>query len=335
MNYSRSGQRGTMQSYNPAPSFVLPRLRSFSTCRSRWRVSASSNLPASWPGPGPGRCWPTSAPTSSRSSARATGDDTRGWGPPFVRRRRRQAYRLGLFPFRQPRQALDRSRLRERGRPPHRAQAGEALGRADREFQGRRARQIRPRLQEPGAGKPAADLLLGHRLRPGRALRQARRLRPDGARHGRHHGSDRHGRTARRPASAWRSPTSSPAAIRWSASWPRSPQREKTGKGCYVDTALVDSTVGVLCQPGAQLSRLRQNAETHRQFAPQHRALPGISRWPTATSSSPPATTTSTSSSATCWARPSSPRAPTTRTMSAGSSIATSWSASCRRSPRR
>ena len=55
-------------------------------------------------------------------------------------------------------------------------------------------------------------------------------------------------------------------------------EREKTGKGCYVDAALVDSTVGVSVEPGDELSRLRQRAEAHRQRARQHRALPGISR---------------------------------------------------------
>ncbi len=41
-------------------------------------------------------------------------------------------------------------------------------------------------------------------------------------------------------------PTSSPASIRWSASSPRWREREQTGRGGYVDTALVDTTVGVL-----------------------------------------------------------------------------------------
>ena len=42
-------------------------------------------------------------------------------GPAFRRRQGRKAYRLRLFPFRQPRQAFDRAGLRERGGPPHRA----------------------------------------------------------------------------------------------------------------------------------------------------------------------------------------------------------------------
>ena len=81
---------------------------------------------------------------------------------------------------------------------------------------------------------PAPDLLLGHRLRPDRALRRARRLRPDGAGHGRLHGPHRHaGRRAdarrragrrhlhrrlfggRHPRRA-RTSASAPAAAAWS-----------------------------------------------------------------------------------------------------------------------
>ena len=47
-------------------------------------------------------------------------------------------------------------------------------------------------------------------------------------------------------APACRSPTSSPASIRWSASSRRWRERERTGRGTLVDTALLDSQVGVL-----------------------------------------------------------------------------------------
>ena len=57
----------------------------------------------------------------------------------------------------------------------------------------------------------------------------ARRLRPDGAGHGRHHGAHRHGRTASRCASAWRLRTSSPASIRRSAFWRRWRSARRTG----------------------------------------------------------------------------------------------------------
>ena len=93
---------------------------------------------------------------------------------------------------------------------------------------------------------PAPDLLLGHRLRPDRALRRPRRLRPDGAGHGRDHGPDRRRRTASRSARACRSPTSSPASIRRSASSPRSPSASAPAAAAWSTPPCVDSQVGVL-----------------------------------------------------------------------------------------
>ena len=58
---------------------------------------------------------------------KGAGDDTRGWGPPFVEGSRRRPSRRRLFPRHQPRQALDRARFRERGRAAPGAQAGRAL----------------------------------------------------------------------------------------------------------------------------------------------------------------------------------------------------------------
>ena len=45
-------------------------------------------------------------------------------------------------------------------------------------------------------------------------------------------------------------------------------QREKTGKGCYVDTALVDSTVGVLANQALNYLVSERTPEAHRQCAP-------------------------------------------------------------------
>ena len=88
-------------------------------------------------------------------------------------------------------------------------------------------------------------------------------------------------------------------AIRWSASWRRWRSARRPAKA-------VMSTPRWWTRPSACLSNQALNylvsgerAQAHRQLAPQHRALPGISRSPTATSSSRPATTISTSSSAT------------------------------------
>ena len=123
-----------------------------------------------------------------------TGDDTRAWGPPFIEAKDGGHLGAAYFHATNRGKRSIEARFRDRGRQAHRQEARRALRRADRELQGRRARQVRPRLQEPRAGMPAADLLLGHRLRPGRPLCHARRLRPDGAGHGRLHEPHRHGR---------------------------------------------------------------------------------------------------------------------------------------------
>ena len=66
-----------------------------------------------------------------------------------------------------------------------------------REFQGRRAREVRARRGVAARRQPAAGLCLDHRLRPGRALRRPRRLRFHHPGHGR---ADEHHRPARRRA---------------------------------------------------------------------------------------------------------------------------------------
>ena len=53
-------------------------------------------------------------------------------------------------------------------------------------------------------------------------------------------------------------------------------QRERTGKGCYVDTALVDSTVGVLANQAMNFLVSGEVPQAHRQRASQHRALSGV-----------------------------------------------------------
>ena len=72
------------------------------------------------------------------------GDDTRKWGPPFIEtgEERAAAYFHGCN---RGKRSIIADFSTERGREIVRAPRG-ALGRADREFQGRRARQVRPRL---------------------------------------------------------------------------------------------------------------------------------------------------------------------------------------------
>ena len=66
------------------PCGAWPREVGSVSCRVRWLVCACWSSPGFWQVLGPASCSPISAPTSSRSSAPASGDDTRAWGPPFV-----------------------------------------------------------------------------------------------------------------------------------------------------------------------------------------------------------------------------------------------------------
>ncbi len=53
-------------------------------------------------------------------------------------------------------------------------------------------------------------------------------------------------------------------------------QRDRTGRGCLVDTSLLDSQVGVLANQALNYLVSRQGAEPHRQCPSQYRALPGV-----------------------------------------------------------
>ena len=111
------------------------------------------------------------------------GDDTRAWGPPFLKDKSGADTQRGrLLPVGQSRQALDHARPRQAGRPARRARAGGALRHRAREFQGRHAQALRSRLRKPEGDQSAADLLLDHRLRPDRpeARRAGLRLHDPG-----------------------------------------------------------------------------------------------------------------------------------------------------------
>ncbi len=125
------------------------------------------------------------------------GDDTRAWGPPSSQRDGR-ARRRRLLSLRQPQQALGRPSIspsREgadlvRRLAPHCRHLG-------RELQDRRPEEIRARLRTLARDQPGHRLLLDHRLRPDRPVREAPRLRLHDPGHGR---ADEHHRRARRRA---------------------------------------------------------------------------------------------------------------------------------------
>ena len=99
-----------------------------------------------------------------------------------------------LFPLLQPRQAFDRGRFRDAGRPGLIRELALHADVVIENFKVGGLEEIRPRLREPEGGQSAARLLLDHRFRPGRALCLTRRLRLHDPGHGRHHGSDRRSR---------------------------------------------------------------------------------------------------------------------------------------------
>ena len=116
-----------------------------------------------------------------------SGDDTRGFAPPFDAGHQRKR----LFRRREPQQAVRDARHRQaRG-----SGAGGAADRAMRhpggELQGRRAGEIRPGLRTAAWEISPPGLLLDHRLRPDRAVCAAPRLRQPGAGDGRGDEPDR------------------------------------------------------------------------------------------------------------------------------------------------
>ena len=78
-----------------------------------------------------------------------TGDDTRAWGPPFIEAKDGGHLGAAYFHCTNRGKRSIEADFESRGRQAHRQEARGALRRADRELQGRRARQVRARLQEP------------------------------------------------------------------------------------------------------------------------------------------------------------------------------------------
>ena len=86
------------------------------------------------------------------------GDDTRGWGPPFVGEPDARA--VDVLPLRQPQQGVDRPRPQGRGRPRRPAAAGRPGRRAGRELPHRRPRAARPRHRVAAASATRALVVL-------------------------------------------------------------------------------------------------------------------------------------------------------------------------------
>ena len=87
---------------------------------------------------------------------KGAGDDTRGWGPPFVQAA--DGGHLGAAYFHGTNRGKRSIELdfESDGGPAHREEAGGALRHADREFQSRRPEEVRSRLREPRQGQSRA-----------------------------------------------------------------------------------------------------------------------------------------------------------------------------------
>ncbi len=223
------------------------------------------------------------------------GDDTRGWGPPFVDAKRRRPSRRRLFPRRQPRQAFDRARLRERGRQAHRAKLAARSDILIENFKVGGLDEVRARLQEPVA-RSIRRLIYCSVTGFGQTGPYAPRAGYDLMAQGMGGFMDLTGTAGRRADPRGRAGVRHLHRHLFSR---RHPGRAATARA---------HRQGLLCghragrhdrrrarQPGAELSRVGQGAQA-ASATPIPTSCPiRCSRSPTATSSSPPATTASIS----------------------------------------
>ena len=174
------------------------------------------------------------------------GDDTRAWGPPFVAGAR-TASDLSAPPITTPATAAS-----ARSRSTSTTAEGASIVRrlaahADVLIENFKVGGLaKYGLDHAGlrALNPRLDLLLDHRLRPGRPLRARAPATTSDPGHGRAHVTSPARPTASRRRSASRSPTSSPAFIRRSRILAALRRRERDRRGRHHRMALLDTPVG-------------------------------------------------------------------------------------------
>ena len=93
------------------------------TCRDRSPVVRVLELARILAGPWAGQILADLGADVIKIERTGAGDDTRGWGPPFVEGADGKPMSRRLLPLLQSRQALGRGRFRDRGRPAHRARS--------------------------------------------------------------------------------------------------------------------------------------------------------------------------------------------------------------------
>ena len=173
------------------------------------------------------------------------GDDTRGWGPPFVGAGRRRP-RVDVLPLGQPQQGVDHPRpqgRRRQGRAARRWSTGPTC--CVENFRTGVLDRLGLGIERAARAQPAAGGAVDHRLRPRRPRGRPRRLRPDRAGRGRPDVADR--LRPRRPA-AGRRADRRPAGRdvrRLRRRSPRCTSGTRTGVGTVVRTSLLAAIVGV------------------------------------------------------------------------------------------
>ena len=247
-----------------------------SSVRGLWPGCASWSLPASWPGPWAGQILADLGADVIKVERKGAGDDTRAWGPPFVPAADGGHLSAAYF------------HSTNRGKRSIEADFTEPEGQRIVKKLAARSDVLIENFKVGGLAKFGLDYAS---LAPDNPrliycsvtgfgqtgpYGGARRLRPDGAGHRRHDGPDRHAGRRADARRRRRSPIFSPASMPWSASSPRwrggknrQGRLRRCGAGRFHRRRAVVS--------GAQLSRLRRSAQTHRQCPSQSRSLSGVS----------------------------------------------------------
>ena len=201
-----------------------------------------------------------------------TGDDTRGWGPPFAAGE--AAYFLGINRNKRSLTLNMAAPAGQKSWPALIAKADvlidnfklgtlEKWGFTDAWFEANAPRLVRCSITGYGSSGPKAAL-------PGLRLHPAGRVRPDE--------HLRRARTAARPSTAWRSSMSAPAC------WPATPSsaalnaRHRTGKGQKVEVSLYETSLAMLVNVASNVLVVRQGRRPVRQRPSEHRALHHLSR---------------------------------------------------------